>query len=121
MGDIKRHNAQQISNLEAELTHKEKGYLEKRGNRNKSFQVRWFELVKPTGSKHTELRYFGKQEDARMKGSIILDKRISIDYRENSRDFCIHAPKRDYNLRAANVQDTNAWVKTLRKLINTQI
>merc|ERR1712150_132210 len=79
--DIKRQNATKISQLESELTHKERGYLEKRDNRHQKFQVRWFELVKPT--------------DSRYKGSILLDQRINIDYVNNARDFCIHAPKRD--------------------------
>lgn len=119
--DIKRQNATKISQLESELTHKERGYLEKRGNRHQKFQVRWFELVKPTGSRYSELRYFGKQEDSRCKGSILLDQRINIDYVNNARDFCIHAPKRDYNLRASNTSDAYAWVKTLRELTNQQV
>jgi len=117
--DIKRQNAKRIERLETELSYKDKGYLEKRGNRNKNYQVRWFAVTKPKGSRYSELRYYGKQEDTKHKGIILLDDRISITHSSGATDFCIGAPKRDYNLRASCSQDATAWVASLRELIQS--
>jgi len=117
--EIKRQNAKQIETLETELLRKERGYLEKQGNRRKQYQVRWFEVTPQSGSKYSELRYYGKQEDNKAKGIILLDSRITIDYVDKAKDFCIHAPRRDYNLRASTSQDARAWVTSLNELKHT--
>jgi len=116
--EIKRQNAKKIEDLENELSYKERGYLEKRGRRNQNYQVRWFEIVATPNSKFSELRYYGKQEDTKAKGIILLDQKVSVDYVDQAKGFCIHGAKRDYNLRASNIQDALAWVTSLRERIH---
>jgi len=113
--EIKRSNFEQIQSLRTKLDVIERGYLEKRGNRNRNFKVRWFEIHKNTRNpKISELAYYAKQSDRRAKGTIILNGSISVEYVAKDIDFVVHTNKRDFNLRAPTAKEAASWVSTIR-------
>jgi sesquipedalian len=87
------------------------GYLNKRGEVNKSFQRRWFVL------KGNLLFYYDKRSDVEPIGVIILEG-CSIELIENSEKFAFElvflgSGARTYVLAADSQEDMESWMKDL--------
>jgi len=88
------------------------GFLQKKGERNKDFKKRYFELAR------TSLTYYAKP-GGKAKGAIDLaGANVAADFAQDLPPFCfsIHTPTRRYVLQGENDHEVSAWIDAL----NTQ-
>ncbi|XP_032806013.1 dual adapter for phosphotyrosine and 3-phosphotyrosine and 3-phosphoinositide isoform X1 [Petromyzon marinus] len=93
------------------------GFLNKQGNRVKTWKRRWFTLQR------NELKYFKDRKDTEPIKALDLSRctAVQFDYsREKVNCFCLVFPERTFFLCAKNALEADEWIKLLRWKMNQE-
>jgi PH domain/Ankyrin repeats (3 copies) len=88
------------------------GWMAKQGHIIPNWKNRWFVLE----GRH--IRYYGRQGDSTPKGEIILENGTAVHVEPSARGarpnvFCVHTPKKKFNLQAADEEERDEWVNAI--------